>query len=359
MSLRVQVSPEGVEPGVLAEAVDVLRAGGVVAFPTETVYGLGVIASDSAAVRRLEELKSRPDGKPFSYHLAAAGDLGNLLGASQPLPPSAAALAERYWPGPLTLVLERAIGGGKTENIGVRVPAQNVARALIELAGEALFVPSANPANQPPAIDADMVAEYFGDRVDVILDGGPSLLKEASTVVRVDHDGFEILREGIITRENVHQLIEGRSVLFVCTGNTCRSPMAAALYRKLLAAKLGKSPDELEELGYQVQSAGTFAFPGGSASEHGITAMREVGIDTSGHRTQPVTPELLEDVDRVYALGPSHHEVLVRMAPELSSRFRLVSDHGIVDPVGGSLETYRRCAADIEAGLSRHLSRWS
>ncbi len=135
--------------------------------------------------------------------------------------------------------------------------------------------------------------------------------------------------------------------------------MAESLFRKSLGAKLGKSPDELDELGYQIFSAGTFARAGGRASENAVEVVREAGLDLSRHRTRPVTPELLEDMERVYALGPSHLQVLLQVAPDLADRFSLLCEEGVMDPVGGDIATYRRCAEEIEAGILQHLSHWS
>jgi protein-tyrosine-phosphatase len=222
-------------------------------------------------------------------------------------------------------------------------------------------VPSANPSGQPPALSADEVTRYFGGRIDAIVDGGTVLLKQASTVVQVDEDGYEVLREGIITREMVHQLVDGSRILFVCTGNTCRSPMAAEIYKKLLAARLGKATDELQELGYRITSAGTFAVQGAYPSDHAVEVLREMGCDLSRHSSQPVTPELLAQAVHVYALGHSHYHILERMIAELDSRPRPVLDMltevGVTDPVGGDKETYRECAKEIEASILRILPR--
>ena len=135
--------------------------------------------------------------------------------------------------------------------------------------------------------------------------------------------------------------------------------MAASLFRKHLADKLRKSPDDLEEMGYQIISAGIFAHPGGRASENAVEVVREAGLDLSRHRTLPVSPELLIEMDRVYTLGPSHLQIVSQMAPELAGRFSLLCDEGVMDPVGGDVETYQHCASEIEAGIVKRLAHWS
>ncbi|MGH9361054.1 MAG: L-threonylcarbamoyladenylate synthase, partial [Thermoanaerobaculia bacterium] len=198
-----RVDPKSFRREELEEPAAILRSGGLVAFPTETVYGLGANAHDPDAVHRLRLVKDRPPEKPFTLHLASAEDVHRYV---EEVPRVARLLMERYWPGPLTIVFPGNAGQG----IGVRVPANDIACELIRQVGAALVAPSANPARKDPATDAAQAMEYFGGRIDAVVDGGPAVIRQASAVVEVDATGYRLLREGIITHEMIHQLLVGK-----------------------------------------------------------------------------------------------------------------------------------------------------
>jgi len=197
-------------PEMIFEGVRRLQAGGVVALPTETVYGLAAVASSDQAVRALIELRGRDGGKPLSLAVADVSMAGDFAGDWPTIDGvSALALAQKHWPGPLTLVVPRAPGvrlpkwvcaGAK--GIGLRCPAHSLTLALIETVGEPVVLPSANRPGEPPATSAEQVARIFGDSVYVI-DGGPCEHGTASTVVEFGEQGVRVLREGAISAEQL------------------------------------------------------------------------------------------------------------------------------------------------------------
>jgi len=192
-------------------AAEVLRAGGIVAYPTETFYGLGALASSLAALARLTSAKLRPAGKPLPVLVSGREMLAGLVARLDPL---ASALADRFWPGPLTLVLPAApglapeIAAGGT--VGLRVPGSEVARDLSRLAGGPITSTSANPSGGPPPVRPSDLAPELAARIDAVLDGGETLGGLPSTVVAVEEGQVRLLRAGAVPWEAVLAAARGR-----------------------------------------------------------------------------------------------------------------------------------------------------
>jgi L-threonylcarbamoyladenylate synthase len=203
MTAVLTVEPAAPDAGAIARAAAVIRAGGLVAFPTETVYGLGANALDDAAVRRVFAAKERAASDPLILHVLGVGELPRV---ARDAPPLALALAERCWPGPLTLVLRRgpevapAVSGG-LDTVAVRAPSHAVARALIAAAGVPIAAPSANRFTRTSATTAAHVLEDLGGRIDLVLDGGPAPVGVESTVVALEDAAIRVLRPGAVTVE--------------------------------------------------------------------------------------------------------------------------------------------------------------
>ncbi|NLN17562.1 MAG: threonylcarbamoyl-AMP synthase [Firmicutes bacterium] len=201
-------------PDDLEKAAQVLREGGLVAFPTETVYGLGANALDEKAVAKIFHAKGRPPDNPLIVHLASAEDLPQVVAS---IPPEAIVLASRFWPGPLTLVLPRKdevplITTGGLETVAVRVPDHPLALELIRRSGVPVAGPSANLSGRPSPTTAAHVLEDLGDKVDVIIDGGPTGLGVESTVLDLTTSPPVLLRPGGVTWEALEEVL-GKVIL--------------------------------------------------------------------------------------------------------------------------------------------------
>jgi L-threonylcarbamoyladenylate synthase len=205
--LKVDPVAPGAEP--IARAAAVLRAGGLVAFPTETVYGLGANARDPAAVARIFEAKGRPANNPLIVHVPAAGAAADVVAS---WPETAGRLAARFWPGPLTLVLpkgnavpEAVTAGGPT--VAVRVPAHPVALALLRAAGVPVAAPSANRSGYVSPTTAGHVLRGLDGRIDLVLDAGPVPGGLESTVLDLTAAPPRLLRPGLVAPQEIEALI--------------------------------------------------------------------------------------------------------------------------------------------------------
>ncbi|MBQ7679493.1 MAG: threonylcarbamoyl-AMP synthase [Butyrivibrio sp.] len=203
----IRLDPDAPEEALLAEAGAVIRAGGLVAFPTETVYGLGGDALNAESSRRIYAAKGRPSDNPLIVHIARREDLARVADASR-IPETAWRLAEAFWPGPLTMVLwaddciPRQTTGG-LDTVAVRFPSDRIAQGLIRAGGGFIAAPSANRSGRPSPTTAAHCLEDLDGRVEMILDGGQSTIGLESTIVDLtEADGIvTILRPGYVTRE--------------------------------------------------------------------------------------------------------------------------------------------------------------
>ncbi len=341
-------------------AVEALAAGKLVAVPTETVYGIAASALLPEAVEHLIEAKQR-DRKPLTLAIKSADDALDYVPNMSPL---AIRLARRCWPGPLTLVVRDAHPDSvlcrlpeAVQNylmpdgtIGLRVPGHQIALQTLRLSAGPLVLTSANLSGQPDSITAQQVAEQLGDSVDLILDDGTCRFGQPSTVVLVDGNHFKVLREGAVSRQTLHQLTFYLA-LVVCTGNTCRSPMAELILRRGLAKRVGCQPNELESRGISVRSAGIAALPGGQPSPQAVDVMQQMEMDLSRHSSQPVTEHLVKHADIILTMTEGHRQALIAQWPDLATRTYMYSteNRDISDPIGMSQDVYRECARKLES----------
>ncbi len=353
---------------VIHLAVEALCAGKIIAIPTETVYGLAASALQPAAVKRLWELKGRDSSKPFAIAVKSLEDSLDYVPNMSPL---AKRLAKRCWPGPVTLVMDdhpesvihqldqpvvdATVPSG---SVGLRVPDHDVTRQILRLCAGPVVLTSANLAGQPPAINGQTVSKELSEHVDLIIDAGPTKFQDASTVVKVDGDQLTVLREGVVKSENIRGLTDYIAVV-VCTGNTCRSPMAEAILKKQFSTKFGCEIDQLSDYGVTVLSAGISAMPGAPAANQSVEVMRQYGVDISSHCSQPMTGRIAKCADVIFALTSGHRQAIVSQWPELKNTVKTLRPDGgdISDPIGSPVAVYQSCAQQIDQCLDHWLQR--
>ncbi|MFZ3123319.1 MAG: L-threonylcarbamoyladenylate synthase [Thermodesulfovibrionales bacterium] len=187
---------------ILRKAIEILKDGGIVAYPAETFYGLGVKFDKEASLRKLYELKKRPKEKPMPLIIGNRASLSMIAVFVNEI---AESLMDKFWPGPLTLLLKAKKGlspylTADTGRIAVRIPGESAALYLVREAGFPITATSANPSGMPPAEDADSVIRYFGEKIDMVIDGGRTAGGLPSTIVDVTEKKIKIVREGVIPR---------------------------------------------------------------------------------------------------------------------------------------------------------------
>jgi protein-tyrosine phosphatase len=349
---------------VVHRAVQALAEGKLVAMPTETVYGLAVSARDEGAVERLLQAKGRGKDQPFS--LAVKG-IDDALDYVPRLSSLGRRLARRCWPGPVTLVLENDHPDSLLQRlpasvrelvspagtVGLRVPAHQLVLDVLQLTAGPLVLTSANRSGESDSLTAAEVVDSMGEDVQLVLDDGSCQFGQPSSVVRVVGDDLDILRAGVVSETTLRRL-SSLLILLVCTGNTCRSPLAEAFMRRRLADILKCDAEQLDDRGVMVMSAGIAAMAGGRASTHSMEVAAQRGLDLSGHESQPLTDRLVQHADLILTMTASHRDAILAQWPSAAPRTEVLSTDGsdVADPIGGPVELYRSCADQIDGYIT-------
>jgi protein-tyrosine phosphatase len=349
------------ERAALERAAAVLAAGGLVALPTETVYALAARADDPTALARLAAAQTGSTPGALTWHVPTAAALERFPRVS----PLAVRLAARYWPGPLTLVLPGVPPGlelaARSGWLAVRAPAHRFVQSLLSELEFPLAVTGALGEAGAPSGAPDELAPRAVEHIDLLVDAGRTRLREPSAVLRLGQGNFELLRPGLFTREEL-AAAAGLRIAFVCTGNTCRSPMAEALARALLAERLSTAPDRLADFGFELASMGLHAGIGDPASREAIALLAERGLDLARHRARRATLEAVLKQDRVYCMTRSHREALLALLPPMrAGHVELLDPRGadVPDPIGGTRGDYLAAAARIETAILARLEEWA
>ena len=354
---------------VVHRAVQLLSAGELVALPTDTLYTIAAHALIPAAVQELRGLMAE------NSHLALA-----VKGADEAvdyipnMSKQGRKLARRCWPGPVTIGFEVEQTAGLMQSLPAetseaiksgnevrfRVPAHDVIAHLLQLMPAPLLLSPDTGDDTVMAKSAGEVVDRYGENLALVIDDGPCRYGESSTLVHISGDQWSLEEAGIVTETTMARLASELYV-FVCTGNTCRSPMAEALFRKLLADKLQCRDEELIDRGFMVASAGLAAAMGIPASPESVEVLRQQSIDISGHASQPLTAQLLEQADHVYTMTRSHRDTIISSQPQLADQVELLARDGsdISDPIGGGIKDYANCEAQIEESIRSIISEIS
>jgi protein-tyrosine phosphatase len=351
---------------VVHRAVACLARGGLVGLATETEYSLAASALSASGLGRLRCLNGGPKDRSLALVLKGPEETTDWApGLSE----VGRRLAWRLWPGPLTLVVPSKM----TDGLFGRLPgpvrqliapdgclalcssAEPFLHDILALSPAPLIL-GAIPALEKAVITADPLRDLDG--VDMVIDSGPTLRGQVSTEVRIEDEQWAVERAGAIDARTLTQM-SGLIILFVCTGNTCRSPMAEAICKLLLARRMSCQPDQLEERGYVVLSAGVAANGGAPAAAHAIDVLRAMGGSLESHRSRRVSLEIVRQADCIFAMTADHLDALLDGVPEVQARTYLLDPRGrdVPDPVGSDHHNYRQTAHMIEQMVEERLTQ--
>ncbi len=364
----LKISESKIDLSLIQKAAQLIDNGELIAFPTETVYGLACRVN-SSFLAKLDSVKGRTSDKFYTLHIPHPGLVHQYVPS---IGLKAGKLIKSCWPGPLTIVfqiesddlktiksrLEQDVFDNlyKNNSIGIRCPANRISTALLENTKFPVVAPSANITGQPPPTDPKQVLDGIGGKIPMIIDGGKTRYKKSSSVVSTGQKGLEILREGVYSNSHIQKSAQ-LQFLFVCTGNSCRSPMAAILFKKYLAEKLSTDIDLLDKIGYKILSAGTMGISGLPASSETVAVCAAKGLDISGHKSTALSKRLIEDSDIIYVMSRQHLHDVVAMVPDAAEKCMLLAEKTeIPDPIGRDRKTYSDCFTQIENAVKKRIS---
>lgn len=370
-----KIDPRNPDPNIIKETVHCLDKGGVIVYPTDTLYGLGVDVFNRNAVHKLFNLKQRDMRRPVSIMLHSIQQIKEIFGL---FPESIPIDMKKIFPGKMTAIIENRLAkkipifekvdkpGTYFEKIGVRIPDHPVSNALSLLFDSPISSTSANLSGQGNVFTMQEIIAQFGPRLDLILDAGEIPRSKGSTILDMSKNPYLVVRSGAVPLEELQKKL-GKdkvrlqknkfTVTFVCSGNICRSPMAEGILKRII----GKTKYR-ERI--HVDSAGTLPLPPSPAHDFAIQVCNDHGIDLQKHRSRHLNRSIMENSDLVLCMAQDHFTYMIKHFPHQMNKVALLkqwqrphqlSIPSIADPIGHKLNFYQQTFDEIFNEIKRVL----
>jgi L-threonylcarbamoyladenylate synthase len=363
-----QINPADPDMKIIERAAELIKVGGIVVYPTDTLYGLGVNVYNPIAMDRLFELKERDEKKPVSLLISNINQAQDIVGQ---LSAREETLFNALLPGKITLLLPvkkkiEIVKFAQCNKIGFRIPENKICITLVNLSGTPISSTSVNIAHQENIQKVDDMMGIFRDKIDLILDAGPVESLRGSSVIDITTSPPTLVREGDVSCEEIEKKIgypiyknypEKFTITFICSGNLCRSPMAAGILKNIIVRTKYKKL-------VNINSAGILKMHSMPAEPNAIEVAFNHSVILHSHHSRTVTEEIMREANIVICMALDHYKYLVNKYPHLKEKIILLKqwklkekliNPSIPDPIGQSFDFYQDVFKEIQNEIKRIL----
>jgi len=354
------------DKNIIKKSAEVIKSGGIIVYPTDTLYGLGVDITNKQAMDRLYYLKGRNASKPVSIMVNNLEQLEQLVGKLYKIEYNASKL---FFPGKITLIISAKDKlsiprMSHLKKLGFRIPQSKTTNMLIEYAGTPISTTSVNISSKENVKNVEDILAIFGDKIDLILDAGPVQSTKGSSILDLTTEPPTLLRKGEISRSEIVQKLgyeistnycNKYLITFICSGNICRSPMGEGVIKKIISKSKYRNIVE-------VNSAGTLNISNSPVHINALKVSEDNGIDINAHISKHVQAKIVRESNLIIAMALDHFAYLRRKYPAFKNKIillkqwkksRTLTNPSISDPIGHDEKFFKKTFVEIETEINR------